>query len=394
MGEQSIEDSLITGVDNNSALVSYITDLKDSVREKADVDYELAKKAGVLCEGIKKDYNAISNRIREQNEAAGSLLDHVKKVGDTKGIVGKLGAAGKLVGTVLSRVPVIKQTKNIITNAGPVSKGLEEQFQLVIVINQQIYEKLYSDDGIKAAIKGLGTNYESYLGDVVNLKQKMETIESELDKINKERDDILHPFLKKHDSHKFDSIDIRKLNAESLREYQNIERMNRVIDDLISTGIEYKDMEERIVNQFDGVKSQLKTVGVYLVQGRSIYEKIKTITDNAAVHKDVLGTICELESLVVEGAGLSTKLMENFNDIYEATARHAEQLAREGDNLIPKYVYRGSTLQKVDESNNNSLKHLRESGQLKRYQKAISVGDGSGPDVLDCEPGNSSAGNK
>ncbi|MEA3515034.1 MAG: hypothetical protein U9R34_06145, partial [Nanoarchaeota archaeon] len=325
-----------------------------------------------LFEKLKKDYTAISKRMRLQNEASSSVVVGFKDIGNKQGFMNKFNATGKLLGTALSKVPGVKQTKNMITHAGSVSAGLEEQFNLLIKVSQEIYDMIDGDNGIKSIKDTIRTNYNDYGKKLIDIKDKKIKLNSRFEKIKQKKYELIDTLLEQYHADNFDSIDTLKLDSSSMVAYQNIEQIDMEIEDMEYTIPEYREMEERLVNLRDGTKTQLKTIGIYLIQGKNMYNATNDLIENTATGKLSTKLITTMEGLIIEASTISTNLIENFNDILEKTAKHAETLTEESNNLVPKFVYRGSSLGKVEESNNQSLKYLKNSGQLRKYQKAIS----------------------
>ena len=375
MTDTSIEDSLMPLEHPDSDLTTYLNEMRDSVREKSNIDYQESKKARDLCARLKKDYTTISKRMRLQNEASSSVVDGFKDIGKKEGLLKKVSATGKLFGTALSKVPGIKQTKNMLAHAGSVSEGLEEQFDLLIKVNQQIYDMIDGDDGIKSTLTVIRTNYQNYGKKLIDIKNRHTEMDSELKEMQQDKSELIVPFLKQYHTDDFHSIDTLKLDSGSMATYQKIEQVDMAIEDLKYTISEYRSMEERLVNHRDGTQVQLKTIGVYLIQGRTIYNSINELIDNAATGKLSTKLITTLEGLITEGSTISVNLSENFNDILEKTAQHAAELTKESNNLVPKFVYRGSTLKTVEDSNDKSIGYLKDNNQLRKYQRALSGTD-------------------
>lgn len=378
MKDSTLEDSLVTIENEDHSLAAYLDNVRDEVREKSDFDYKAAEKSTKLYQSIRRDYEVISKRIREQNERTRLLLDYFKDIGKKEGVMKKLGAAGKFLGTALSRIPVVKQTKNMFLDAGPVSQCLEDQFKYVVELNAQINEKINSDSGMRHSLKTIGENCRSYRRQITKLKDDLIRIDATLDNMQEQRDYLLKPLLEKYHALDIDSIDLLEIDAESSRQYEEIENINSQINDLQYSRDEMQELGGQLVNQLDGSKSKVYTIGIYIAEGVSLYGKIKAITDSVATHQKVMGDITDFEVLSTQAGEMATNLMQNFNDIFEKTAEHGALLAKEGDNLVPKYVYRGSTLKKVDENTGKALVYLEKSGQLGQYKKAL----GSGQDML------------
>lgn len=379
MTDIAIEDSLMPLEQQNNDLTAYLDEMRDSVRKKSNIDFEESKKARTLCETLKKDYSKISKRMRLQNQSSSSIVDSFKNIGNEEGMMKKVSATGKLIGTALSRVPGIKQTKNLLSHAGSVSAGLEDQFGLLIKVNQEIYDMLYGDEGIKSTLAIIRTNYQNYGNKLIKIKDKKVELNSALEKVEREKFELIDPLLEQYHVDDFDSIDTLKLDSDSMAAYQRIEQIDMNLEDMKYTISEYKSMEERLINHRDGTKVQLNTIGVYLVQGKDIYNSINELIDNAATGKISTKLVTTLEGLITEGSTISVNLIENFNEILEKTAQHAEELTKESDKLIPKFVYRGNSLNIVDKSNNNALEYLRKNGQLRKYQRALSGAEESPP---------------
>jgi len=379
MTDIAIEDSLVPLGYQDNDLTAYLDEMRDSVREKSNIDYNESKKARTLCEQLKKDYSKISKRMRLQNESSSTIVDSFKNIGKEEGVMKKVSAAGKFIGTAISKVPVAKQAKQFLSHAGSVSAGLEDQFSLLIKVNQEIYDMLYGDEGIKSTLAIIRTNYQNYGNKLIKIKDKKVELNSAFEKIEQERSELIDPLLKQYHVDDFDSINTLELDSDSMRSYQRIEQIDMDFEDLKYTISEYKSMEERLINHRDGTKVQLNTIGIYLVQGKDIYNSINELIDNAATGKISTKLVTTLEGLITEGSTISVNLIENFNEILEKTAQHAEELTKESDKLIPKFVYRGKSLGIVDTSNNQSLEYLKKNGQLRKYQRALSGTEESPP---------------